>query len=131
MNKFKFPKTLRLKSEKSISSLFERGKSHFLAPMRLLWGINENSVSPLPKVGFSVSKKNFKRAVDRNLLKRRMREAYRLNKEILLNNPDQIPAGLEIMLSYSSQEIKSYQIIEASMIILLQIIIRDITKREI
>jgi ribonuclease P protein component len=131
MNKFKFPKTLRLKSEKSVSCLFERGKSHFLAPMRLLWGINENSVSPLPKVGFSVSKKNFKRAVDRNLLKRRMREAYRLNKEILLNNPNQIPAGLEIMLSYSSQEIKSYQIIEASMIILLQIIIRDITKREI
>ena len=130
MYKFRFPKALRLKSEKSISGLFEKGKSRSLAPLRLLYVINENSDASLPKAGFSISKKNFKRAVDRNLLKRRMREAYRLNKDILFNNYEKLPPGLEIMFIYTSQEIQSYRNIESSMIILLKLIQKNINKEE-
>lgn len=130
MIKYTFPKALRLKSEKSITGLFEKGKSHTMAPLRLIWIIDKNSGTSLPKAGFSISKKNFKRAVDRNMLKRRMREAYRLNKEIIFNNSVQIPSGLEIMFLYTSNEIQAFQSIEASMIILLQILMKNIIKNK-
>jgi ribonuclease P protein component len=122
MNKFTFPKALKLKSEKAITELFEKGQSLSMTPLRVLWGFNINSSSPNPKAGFSTSKKNFKSAVDRNLLKRRMREAYRLNKEILFVNSGELPAGLEIMFLYTSKEILPYRVIETSMVKLLKLL---------
>jgi ribonuclease P protein component len=71
-----------LKGKKEIKELFDNGSSFFLYPFKVFY---------LPKakpqniqVLFSVSKRNFGKAVDRNLIRRRMREAYRLNKNILL-----------------------------------------------
>ena len=128
MKKFKFPKTQKLKSDKSIDELFEKGHTLSIPPLRVLWKFNKDSSSPLPKAGFSASKKNFKRAVDRNLLKRRMREAYRLNKEILLVNPSKPAAGLELMFLYNSREILPYHSIESSLIAILMRIKEKINK---
>ena len=128
MKKFKFPKTQKLKSEKSINELFEKGHSLSLPPLRVLWKLNSDTSSSLPKATFSASKKNFKRAVDRNLLKRRLREAYRLNKEILLMNSSKPPAGLEIMFLYTSHEIQPYHNIESSLIALLKLLNGKIKK---
>ena len=77
---FSFHKTERLCSKKIIDKLFIEGKTIFVYPVKIVY--LETSLSskfPVQAV-FTVGKRNFKRAVQRNLIKRRMREAYRLNK---------------------------------------------------
>ena len=76
-----FQKLEKLKHKKLIEQLFKEGKFVSKFPLRLVYlQLNHGGDKPL-QTGFSVPKRNFKHAVDRNLLKRRMREAYRLNKE--------------------------------------------------
>ncbi|GEQ84898.1 ribonuclease P protein component [Patiriisocius marinistellae] len=75
---FKFPKQEKLKSRKVISQLFAEGKSYSKFPIKVLYlPADEADVT---KVTFAVPKKNFKKAVSRNRIKRLLREAYRLNK---------------------------------------------------
>jgi ribonuclease P protein component len=77
---YAFGKDERLSRERDIKELFQKGSSFYLYPVKVLYLPTEESVT---RVLISVSKRNFKRAVDRNLLKRRIREGYRLNKHIL------------------------------------------------
>lgn len=77
---FSFSKDEKLKSKKTIESLFTNGKSVAQYPLRLVFvEVNDEQNVPL-KMGVSVSKKYFKKAVDRNYFKRVLRECYRLNK---------------------------------------------------
>lgn len=85
---FSFPKSEKLKSEKAISRLFAEGKSVSVFPIKLIYLETPNESDKI-KVAVSASKRNFKKAVDRNRIKRLLREAYRLNKPYLyegLNN---------------------------------------------
>jgi len=110
----------RLKSAKSISQLFETGKSLFIHPIRLLYHINPSSECVLIKVGFAAPKKSFRRAIDRNILKRRMREAYRINKsKFLILDKSPFP-GLEIMFIYQGKEIEDFTKISVCTIELLK-----------
>lgn len=81
-----FKKIEKLKSQKLIEKLFSEGKSIAVYPLRLVY-LKTSFEDPVKfKVGVSVSKRNFKKAVDRNRIKRLMREAYRLNKSKYFNN---------------------------------------------
>ena len=100
-----FKKSERLCSKKLIKELFNRGSSFYLYPFKVLVLENE-SPNKSHQVLFSVPKRNFKKAVDRNLLKRRIREAYRLNKQFYLNSQPKLIAYI-----YSPKEILDFQII--------------------
>ncbi|MEO8720634.1 MAG: ribonuclease P protein component [Ginsengibacter sp.] len=75
----------RLKSLKIIQRLFKEGKSFSHFPSRVVFLEIESQLSPL-QAGFTVSTRHFKRAVDRNRIRRLMRESYRLQKNNLLNS---------------------------------------------
>jgi ribonuclease P protein component len=85
MGKFTFKKEERLYKEKVIQELFEKGSSFYLYPFKVFFMQNPEPTYPAHQILISVSKKIFKNAVDRNLIKRRIREAYRLNKSMLVD----------------------------------------------
>lgn len=91
-----FPKAERLCSRKTIGRLFEKGsteaKTSYLFPFKVFYLVDSDVPSNQPtQVLFSISKRNFKKAVDRNLLRRRCREAYRKNKHLFFSSPEQRP----------------------------------------
>jgi ribonuclease P protein component len=103
------PKNERLHSKKLIKELFDKGSSFFLYPFKVMVLDINIDIQETNQVLFSVSKKKLKKAVDRNLIKRRMREAYRLNKQILM---DMNNGKKKIGLIYVSSEIVTFQVIE-------------------
>lgn len=80
-----YPKIEKLKSKNTINLLFSKGKSVSKYPLRIVY-VEENLEDSAIKMGVSVSKKYFKKAVDRNYYKRVLRETYRLNKHLIINN---------------------------------------------
>ena len=93
MGKHTFRKEERLSKDKSIQELFDKGSSFYLFPFKVFFMPNPDKDISFHQVVISVSKRNFKRAVDRNLIKRRIREAYRLNKEL-------IPVQNKLLIAY-------------------------------
>lgn len=102
---FTYLKTEKLKSRKIIELLFSEGKSISKYPLRLVYTHTEEVDEKL-LFGVSVSKRNFKNAVDRNYFKRVLRECYRLNKHLLYDNLDKPYA---MMFFYQTKERLSYQ----------------------
>lgn len=83
-----YPKQEKLKSHHIINKMFTEGRSVSKYPLRLVYVPLEEPDEEMIKMGVSVSKKYFKKAVDRNYYKRILREAYRQNKHILINKLD-------------------------------------------
>lgn len=111
-----FPKCEHLKSKSSIDKMFSKGKSVFVFPCKVYYTLSEDvdQSSVPPQVLFSVSKRGFKNASDRNRIKRQLRESYRLNKGILkVDNPT---ARIEsIAFIYVSRKKEPYAFIERKM----------------
>lgn len=100
----KFTKAERLSSKKEITALFNEGKSFAISHIRVVYRFLPKQEERPNAILVSVPKKYFKHAVDRNLLKRRIREAYRLNKELLQS----MPARVEFMLLYQKRRIATF-----------------------
>lgn len=112
-----YPKHEKLKSKNTIDSLFTEGKSVSKYPLRLVYvPLNDIDKSSI-KMGVSVSKKYFKKAVDRNYFKRVLRETYRLNKTVLLQNTNQ---KFAFMFFYQTKDRLSYQEINEKTIALFE-----------
>lgn len=83
LKSFTYPEEKKLKSRKLIKQVFEEGKTIKAFPLLIRYTEHEGE---LHKVGVSVSKRNFKTAVDRNRIKRQLREAYRLHQQELTDS---------------------------------------------
>lgn len=94
----------RLRSLGAVRRLFESGQSGFIFPFRYVW-FAEPDTEQSVEVLFSVPKKFHKRANKRNLVRRRTKEAYRLQKQILADTGK--PLNLDLALVYSSKEVLS------------------------
>ena len=101
------PRSERLRSLGAVRRLFECGESGFVFPFRYVW-YAEPDTEPSVEVLFTVPKKFHKRANRRNLLRRRTKEAYRLQKQIVRNGAT---VNLDLALIYSSKEVLPYKVI--------------------
>jgi ribonuclease P protein component len=96
----------RLCNKKLIEGLYHSGSSFLCYPFKASWVFIDGPQQFPVQILFSVSKRRFKRAVDRNLIKRRMREAYRLNKQQYLYDPlNSIEKKIALSLSYIGKDI--------------------------
>ena len=121
--RFTLGKEERLKSRKLIGRLYAEGKSIKVFPLRMVYIQTEHTSEYPAQVGVSVPKRNFKRAVDRNRLKRLLRESYRKEKHIVyseLNKP------YVFMISYLAKEEWKYADIELKMKKLITLFIAEI-----
>jgi ribonuclease P protein component len=105
---FTLGKEERLKSQKQIELLFSEGKKFSISPFRIHYLFNE-LVNPPLLFGVGVSNKNFKKAVDRNRIKRLTREAWRLQKAILQQKLKEQNLQLNIFLIYTGKELPAYK----------------------
>ena len=114
---FNDPKNVKLKSKITIGLLFSEGKSVSKYPLRLVYHSGALGDEQQLKVGVSVSKKYFKKAVDRNYFKRVLRETYRLNQHLLKDHLNQPYA---LMLFYQSKDRLSFEEINTKTIQLFE-----------
>lgn len=121
---FKLKKIERLYHKKEIESLFKEGKSLLIHPFKVVYlfsELNQLTAESYPlKFAISIPKKRFKKAVDRNLLKRRIREAYRLNRHLLKEKLPRDNQSLKFVLVYIDQIELPYKVIEDKIILILQ-----------
>ena len=119
MSDYTLPRSERIRSLKAIRRLFSEGRGGFVYPIRYMALSSDSAQREESKseergveVLFSVPKKFHKRANKRNLLKRRMREAYRLNRQLLVEKLGTQAKELDLALIYSAKELHSYKTIE-------------------
>lgn len=125
--KFTLGKQERLKSRKLIERLYKEGNSVKAFPLRMMYLQTEHRSDFPAQAGFSVPKRNFKKAVSRNRIKRLLRETYRLQKVIVYDNLDK---PYIFMISYIGNDEKSYQDIHSKMNKLLNLFIEETKKQK-
>lgn len=105
--RYHFKKEDKLKSRKAIEELFAKGKSFSSFPFRVVW-LNGNEKTTL-QAGVGVSNRNFKKAVDRNRIKRLMREAYRLQKNELQQFLKEKEMSMSVFFLYQGKALPAYK----------------------
>jgi ribonuclease P protein component len=140
---FTWKKEEKLKSRKRIERVFKEGKSFSLFPFRVFYlkapmpGESRTAAAderPMPgqtpqaplQAGFGASSRNFKRAVDRNRIKRLSREAYRLQKQPLLDRLKHKGISLAVFFIYTGKELPDYRTVTEKIAIALQKLIHQI-----
>ena len=121
----KFSHKEKLKSKKLIDQLFTEGNSISAYPLRLVFIETHFDDAVKLKVGVSVSKRNFKKAVDRNRIKRLLREVYRLNKSLYFNN---ITTQYAFMILYIGAEMPDFKSLDTKIKLLFEQFLIKVTK---
>lgn len=125
--RFTLGKQERLKSKKLIETLYKEGHSVKAFPFRMVYLQTEHTSKFPVQVGVSVPKRNFKKAVDRNRIKRLMREVYRKEKHTVYDN---VEAPYVFMISFIAKEPWTYEDMERKMKKLLTSFISEIQHKK-
>lgn len=113
---FRFPRKEKLKSKKVIDQLFEEGRILTKYPLRLLYLERPISGAAPFQVAVAVPRRSFRKAVDRNRIKRLMRESYRLNKSLVFNNTK---GDFAFLFLYLGKEMPTFMEVEKGMKLIL------------
>jgi ribonuclease P protein component len=111
---YAYNKTEKLKSRKTLNGLFTGGKSFSVFPVKLFYQLAEAETNPV-KAGVGVSARNFSKAVDRNRIKRLLRECYRLHKTPLHHTLEQKQKTMAVFFLYTGKEMPDYQLLDEKM----------------
>ena len=121
-----FNREERLRSGRVIKSLFATGKSFLVHPFKVNW-VRRDEPSKYPaRVMISVSKKYFRKASDRNRMKRLCKEAYRRNKYILYDYLDEKDIRCDFCMIYIGRDTESFSYVEKKIITLIDRLISDL-----
>lgn len=113
--RFGLSKTERLKSRKQIDNLFASRKGFAVFPIRVQYQFLPSAEKTGLQIGVSASKRQFKKAVDRNRIKRLLREAYRLQKEEILVQLKEDRLQGTVFFLYTDKNLASFETIKAAM----------------
>jgi ribonuclease P protein component len=123
-----FKKKERLYEKKIINELFEKGLSFYINPFKIVYFKTDLDSEYPAKVMITVSSRNFKKAVDRNRIKRMLREAYRKNKNILYDALTGSQRKIVFMLLYTGKIKIPYSEAESKIILILQRLVKESEK---
>ncbi len=122
---FTLKKKERLTKDKAVEHLLRQGKEISAFPFRMIWAEDPASDHCL-KIAFRISKKKIKRAVDRNRIRRRMREAFRQHKHILYDGISQTEKNFALLLIFSGSQSVSFQEAEGKIILILHRLVKQL-----
>ena len=126
---FTFKKTERLSSKKDIEALFKKSNSFLVYPLKITYRISAFEETGFPaRLLVSVPKRNFKKAVDRNLLKRRIRESYRQLKPKFYEELNVLQLKIDIQINFIGKEILEFSKINPAISAGLEKIIAQLNK---
>ncbi|MBK6445126.1 MAG: ribonuclease P protein component [Bacteroidetes bacterium] len=131
VNRLTFRKPERLVSRKIIEQLVEKGKSFQIAPFRLIWMVHNLQVANPVQVAFTAPKRNFKSAVERNKIKRLMKEVYRKNKAGLYSFVKDKHVQVALLIVYTGKVIPKYSEVEVKLTLTLQRFVEDFQKHSV
>jgi ribonuclease P protein component len=110
-----FHKSERLCSRKAITFLFEEGNTFYTLLYKIVWSEASLSGKYPAQAAFSVSKKTFRKATERNLVRRRMRESYRRNKKALYDHLVSLNIRISFIIIFRENKIPDFRTIEKAM----------------
>lgn len=130
MSEFSLYKNEKLCSRTAIDRLFESGSSIMAYPLRAVYVVADRPATSPAQFLITIPKKKVRKAVDRVLMRRRIREAYRLNRALLRPALEANGTTVDIAFIYLSPELKHYEGIEKRMRKILTAIAEKIEKKD-
>ena len=123
---FTLGKKERLKRRKIIDQLFSEGKAIHAQPLRVTYKLYRNTLDSPLQAGFSASSRQFKKAIDRNRIKRLLREAWRLQKNSLQEKLALEQKQLAVFIIYTGRELPTFAVVKEQMAVILNKLLKRV-----